>query len=55
MGGATWGSGAEVFINKGTNGRWKEPLTDEDSRYESKAIDELGADCAQWFKKGERG
>jgi aryl sulfotransferase len=40
MGGAFWDAGAEVFINKGTNGRWKETLTDEDNRrYKSKAID----------------
>jgi len=50
MGGAFWDGGAQVFINKGTNGRWNDILTDEDNRrYEKIAEARLGVDCARWF------
>ena len=53
MGGAFWDGGAEVFINKGVNGRWRDVLTDDDCRrYESRAIAELGEACARWFNTG---
>jgi aryl sulfotransferase len=53
LGGVMWDGGAESFINKGTNGRWREILTAEDSaRYEAKALARLGADCAAWLKHG---
>lgn len=53
LGGAVWDKGAEVFINKGTNGRWKDLLTDEDnSRYEERAEKELGTECARWIASG---
>jgi aryl sulfotransferase len=55
LGGVLWEGGASTFINKGTNGRWRELLTQEDnSRYESRAIAELGTDCARWLMTGER-
>lgn len=55
LGGIFWDGGAETFINKGTNGRWRDLLTDEDNRlYETRAVDELGADCAHWLATGER-
>ena len=54
LGGAFWDAGAQVFINKGVNGRWRDVLSAEDSRrYEHMAVEELGADCARWFKTGE--
>ena len=31
LGGAFWDAGAEVFINKGVNGRWRDTLTSEES------------------------
>jgi len=55
LGGAVWDAGAEVFINKGVNGRWKDTLTKEESEeYERRAESELGADCARWLATGER-
>jgi len=53
MGGVFWDGGAEVFINKGVNGRWRDVLTDDNcTRYEAKAVAELGEDCARWFNTG---
>lgn len=47
--------GAQVFINQGTNGRWGDTLTADDVRaYESRAIAELGRDCARWLASGGR-
>ena len=45
--------GAEVFINKGTNGRWAETLSADDvAEYEARAVRELGEDCAHWLANG---
>ena len=50
LGGAFWDGGAETFINKGTNGRWRDVLSAEDSgRYEKMARRELGDECAAWL------
>lgn len=55
LGGGLWDGGAGTFINKGTNGRWKDLLTPEDNRaYEERAVKELGAECACWLMTGER-
>jgi len=55
LGGIFWEGGAETFINKGTNGRWRDMLAPEDAAaYEARAIEELGADCAHWLATGER-
>ena len=54
LGGAFWDAGAEVFINKGVNGRWTSVLTPaESAEYEARAVAELGADCARWLATGE--
>ena len=54
LGGAFWDAGAEVFINKGVNGRWRDTLTAADSaEYERRAEAELGKDCARWLTSGE--
>lgn len=54
LGGAFWDGGARTFVHKGTNGRWKDTLTSEDiERYESRAIKELGSECAQWLTTGK--
>ncbi|MDB5423479.1 MAG: sulfotransferase [Phenylobacterium sp.] len=54
LGGMPWAGGAETFINKGVNGRWRDVLTPADSlAYETKAVEELGEDCARWLKTGE--
>jgi len=54
LGGAFWDAGAEVFINKGINGRWAETLTAaESAEYEDRAVRELGPECARWLSGGE--
>lgn len=54
LGGIIWDGGAQVFINKGQNGRWRDILTAEDSRrYEETARAQLGEACAHWLKTGE--
>ncbi|NEP18034.1 MAG: sulfotransferase domain-containing protein [Leptolyngbya sp. SIO4C1] len=53
LGGVFWDGGAQTFVHKGTNGRWKDSLPAEDSqRYETTALQRLGADCAQWLTAG---
>ncbi len=47
--------GAKSFFNKGTNGRWRDVLTADDSaRYEEIARKELDAECANWLATGSR-
>ena len=56
LGGAFWDAGAQVFINKGVNGRWRDALTGEDILYyESRAKAELGEECARWLATGDLG
>jgi len=53
LGGAFWDGGADAFINKGTNGRWKDMLTKEDNeRYEKMCVEHLGEECARWLNTG---
>lgn len=55
LGGAFWDAGAEVFIHKGTNGRWRDVLgAAECAEYERRAREELGEACAHWLATGER-
>ncbi|HEY1710918.1 MAG TPA: sulfotransferase domain-containing protein [Rhizomicrobium sp.] len=55
LGGMLWEGGAETFINKGTNGRWRDLLTAEDvAAYEARALKELGAECANWLAHGKQ-
>lgn len=54
LGGAFWDGGAETFLHRGTNGRWRDTLTAEEiAAYERKALAELGPDCAEWLATGE--
>ena len=54
LGGVLWEGGAATFINKGTNGRWRDILPKEDSeRYEKMCDEKLGAACARWLNYGE--
>lgn len=54
LGGAVFEGGATTFINKGTNGRWRDVLSPAESlAYERMAEEKLGADCARWLKTGE--
>ena len=53
LGGAFWEGGAKTFVNKGTNGRWRDTLTPDDcAEYEQRARDELGPECAEWLSTG---
>lgn len=55
LGGILWEGGGESFINKGTNGRWRDRLSADDiSAYEARALKELGPDCARWLATGAR-
>lgn len=50
LGGAFWDGGAQTFIHKGINGRWRDVLSTNDStRYDKIARRELGDDCAAWL------
>ena len=54
LGGAFWDGGAKTFIHKGKNGRWLDTLSeDEIQRYESRALEELGSECAKWLADGD--
>lgn len=54
LGGAFWDAGAQLFIHRGENGRWKDTLTSDDvAEYEARAVRELGAECARWLATGE--
>ena len=53
LGGIFWDGGADSFIHKGTNGRWRDTLTAADIvAYEARALAELGPDCAKWLAHG---
>lgn len=53
LGGAFWDAGAQVFINRGVNGRWAQTLTPDDvADYEARALGELGPACAAWLATG---
>jgi aryl sulfotransferase len=53
LGGVFWDGGAKTFIHKGTNGRWRDVLTREESdRYEAAAAAQLGQECARWLNNG---
>jgi aryl sulfotransferase len=53
LGGAFWDGGAQTFINKGTNGRWRDTLSKQQcADYETRAERELGRACSQWLATG---
>ncbi len=46
--------GGRNFVNKGTNGRWKEVLSPEEvAKCDEVAEKNLSADCAHWLKTGQ--
>lgn len=52
LGGAFWDGGAETFIHRGTNGRWRDVLTREDvARYEAAGRAELDDACWRWLTR----
>ena len=53
LGGVLWDGGAETFIHKGTNGRWRDVLSPADIRkYEWIAQEKLGIEAAAWLAEG---
>ena len=53
LGGIFWDGGAETFIHKGVNGRWRDVLPEADeARYEARALEELGPECSRWLASG---
>jgi aryl sulfotransferase len=55
LGGAFWDGGAQTFINKGSNGRWRDVLSQEEiEKYERIASEQLSADCARWLATGKK-
>jgi aryl sulfotransferase len=45
--------GATTFVNKGTNGRWRDVLTEADIKLYHAAVErELTPDCAAWLENG---
>jgi aryl sulfotransferase len=54
LGGAIFDGGAQTFINKGVNGRWRDVLTAGDiADYEQAALANLGPACALWLATGK--
>lgn len=54
LGGAFWDGGAQTFIHKGINGRWNKVLSAEEiAKYERRAAEELGNECALWLATGK--
>lgn len=54
MAGAAFTDGAKAFINKGTNRRWKDVLTDDDiDEYTTIGTRELGEACFRWMRYGK--
>jgi aryl sulfotransferase len=54
-GGASFEGGAQTFIHRGTNGRWRDILSDaESAAYENTALEKLGPACAHWLAAGQR-
>ena len=54
MAGFPWEGGADTFMHKGVNGRWRDVLSAQESAaYERIAVEKLGPDCAHWMATGE--
>jgi aryl sulfotransferase len=50
-----WEGGINIFINKGTNGRWKEILTTEDlNLYDEQVNNLLEPECRRWLENGSK-
>jgi aryl sulfotransferase len=54
-GGMFWKGGADTFLHKGTNGRWRDVLTDDDlALYNAACQRALSEDCRKWLEEGGR-
>lgn len=52
-GGQFWKGGASTFLHKGTNGRWRDVLSDEEmSLYDAACERALTPDCRAWLENG---
>ena len=52
-GGEFFKGGAQTFLHKGTNGRWREILSDEElSLYDAACKRALTPDCREWLENG---
>jgi aryl sulfotransferase len=52
-GGHFWKGGAQTFLHKGTNGRWREVLSDKEiTLYEAACDRALTFDCRVWLESG---
>lgn len=48
-----WRGGGKTFMNKGTNGRWRDVLSEADLKlYGAAVARELTSDCAEWLEHG---
>jgi aryl sulfotransferase len=48
-----WNGGAKTFMHKGTNGRWRDVLTEDDLLlYDDAVKRNLSPDCAFWLENG---
>ena len=48
----SWKGGSDTFFHKGTNGRWRDVLTDADLALYAHAMQRLPKDCARWLEEG---
>jgi aryl sulfotransferase len=52
-GGQFWNGGAQTFLHKGTNGRWREVLSAEElALYDAACRRSLTPDCRSWLENG---
>jgi aryl sulfotransferase len=52
---ALWEGGPQRFLNKGTNGRWRDRVTPEDlAAYQAKVEAEVSPALARWIEHGRR-
>ena len=53
LGGDFWKGGADTFMNKGTDGRWRGVLSDEElALYDAACKRTLTSDCRRWLEEG---
>ena len=52
-GGQFWKGGAKTFLHKGTNGRWRDVLSDEEmTLYDAACERALTRECREWLENG---
>lgn len=54
-GGQFWKGGASTFLHKGTNGRWRDVLSDAElAQYDAACEQALTPECRDWLEHGNR-